>query len=177
MKSGKTTTGGIRASKRRCGKKLSWRGGNAAETTVVTEENKIDRRTVSKRGNSQKIELRKEKFVIVADETGKKSKKLEIITVIENKANTQYARRNIITKGAVLKAKDGSKEVDIRVTSRPGQDGIVNGILIKDFVSEKEIKAKEKAVKKSKEPQSKKKMNKKPKKAKEKSENSKEEKK
>ena len=41
-----------------------------------------------------------------------------------NKIN--YVRRNIITKGAVVETPEGNA----KVTSRPGQDGVVNGILI-----------------------------------------------
>jgi small subunit ribosomal protein S8e len=46
--------------------------------------------------------------------------------VIENPADPNYARRNIITKGAVLETSEGR----MQVTSRPGQDGQVNGVLV-----------------------------------------------
>ena len=59
--------------------------------------------------------------------TGGKSQKTKIISVLENPANPQYVRRNIITKGAVIQTELGKA----RVTSRPGQDGIVNAVLIK----------------------------------------------
>ncbi len=52
----------------------------------------------------------------------------EIEDVVENPSNPNYARRNIITKGAVIETGVGRA----RVTSRPGQDGQVNAIAIED---------------------------------------------
>ena len=46
--------------------------------------------------------------------------------VVENPANPNYARRNIITKGAVIETSAG----EARVTSRPGQSGQVNAVLL-----------------------------------------------
>jgi len=46
--------------------------------------------------------------------------------VVENGANPNYARRNIITKGAVIETSAGTA----RVTSRPGQTGQVNAVLL-----------------------------------------------
>ncbi|RLF79472.1 30S ribosomal protein S8e, partial [Thermococci archaeon] len=43
-------------------------------------------------------------------------------------ANRQYVRRNIITKGAIIQTEIGKAIV----TSRPGQDGVVNAVLIKE---------------------------------------------
>jgi small subunit ribosomal protein S8e len=50
----------------------------------------------------------------------------EIMGVIENHANDHFVRRNIITKGAVVETNLGQ----VKITSRPGQDGMVNGVLI-----------------------------------------------
>lgn len=50
----------------------------------------------------------------------------EILGVIENHANDHFVRRNIITKGAVVETNLGQ----VKITSRPGQDGVVNGVLI-----------------------------------------------
>jgi small subunit ribosomal protein S8e len=47
-------------------------------------------------------------------------------TVTENPANKNFVRRNILTKGAVV-ATDLGKA---KITSRPGQDGEVNAILL-----------------------------------------------
>jgi len=76
----------------------------------------------------KKIEKTKIKSVIENVYTGKKIEKTKIKSVIENKANPQYIRRNIITKGAVIETELGKA----KVTSRPGQHGILNAVLIKE---------------------------------------------
>ncbi|MCT9097460.1 30S ribosomal protein S8e [Haloarchaeobius sp. HME9146] len=48
--------------------------------------------------------------------------------VVENDANPNYVRRNIITKGAVIETDAGTA----RVTSRPGQNGQVNAVIVDD---------------------------------------------
>ena len=55
-----------------------------------------------------------------------KVKKVKILNVIDNPANKFLARRNIITKSAIIVTELGNA----RVTSRPGQDGIVNAVLV-----------------------------------------------
>ncbi len=57
-----------------------------------------------------------------------KVKKTKILKVLENPTNNDYQRRGVITKGAVLETDQGK----CRVVSRPGQNGIVNAILIKE---------------------------------------------
>ena len=51
---------------------------------------------------------------------------LEPKTVLDNSANSHFIRRNIVTKGAIVETELGQ----VRITSRPGQNGIVNGVLI-----------------------------------------------
>lgn len=57
--------------------------------------------------------------------------KCEILTVKENPSNKDYVRRNIITRGALLsvKAPDG-RDLTVRVTSSPGQDGVLNAVVV-----------------------------------------------
>ncbi|MFW6000607.1 MAG: 30S ribosomal protein S8e, partial [Halorubrum sp.] len=50
----------------------------------------------------------------------------EIENVVDNPANVNYARRNIVTKGAVIETSAGRA----RVTSRPGQTGQVSAVLL-----------------------------------------------
>lgn len=52
-----------------------------------------------------------------------KVEKAKIEEVLENTADSHYVRRNIITKGAVLRTDKGK----VVVTNRPGQHGTVNG--------------------------------------------------
>lgn len=56
----------------------------------------------------------------------RKFEKVEILSVKENRANPHFVRRNVITKGAIIETKVGLA----KVTSRPGQEGIVNAVLI-----------------------------------------------
>ncbi len=58
---------------------------------------------------------------------GGKVKKTKILKVLENATNSDYQRRGVISKGAILETEDGK----CRVVSRPGQQGQVNAILIK----------------------------------------------
>ena len=79
------------------------------------------------RGNNKKTALKAIDFVNLA--TGEaKVKKAKIIKVLENATNNDYKRRGIITKGAILETEEGK----CRVVSKPGQNGIVNAILLKE---------------------------------------------
>ena len=57
-----------------------------------------------------------------------KVKKSKIIKVLENATNNDYKRRGIITKGAILETQEGK----CKVVSKPGQNGIVNAVLLKE---------------------------------------------
>ena len=72
------------------------------------------------------IRVLSENMVSVSDPKTGKTNQTEIKTVIENPSNPNYVRRNIIVKGAIVETKIGS----VRITSRPGKDGVINGILI-----------------------------------------------
>ncbi len=79
------------------------------------------------RGKNSKTALKTIDFVNLA--TGDaKVKKSKILKVLENATNNDYKRRGIITKGAILETQEGK----CRVISRPGQNGIVNAILLKE---------------------------------------------
>lgn len=57
---------------------------------------------------------------------GGKMQKTKVINVVENPANANLVRRNIITKGAVVETELGK----VKITSRPGQEGSLNGVLL-----------------------------------------------
>ncbi|MBT3814703.1 30S ribosomal protein S8e [Candidatus Woesearchaeota archaeon] len=63
--------------------------------------------------------------ISVTDKKGKTTK-TEILNVVENPANPNLVRRNVITKGAIVETKLGK----VRITSRPGQEGSVCGVLV-----------------------------------------------
>ena len=54
------------------------------------------------------------------------TKKVKIQTVKENPANPHHVQGNIMSKGTVILTELG----EARITSRPGQDGIVNAVLL-----------------------------------------------
>ena len=66
-------------------------------------------------------------FANLVDPKTGKAEKVKILSVKENKANIHFVRMNVITKGAIIETDLGQA----RVTSRPGQEGNVNAILIK----------------------------------------------
>jgi len=76
------------------------------------------------RGNVIKIKLKQVAFASLATKEG--IKKVKIKAVLESPDNRHYTRMNIITKGVVIDTELGKA----RVTSRPGQHGIVNAVLI-----------------------------------------------
>jgi len=79
------------------------------------------------RGKNKKTAVKTIDFVNLA--TGDaKVKKTKILKVLDNATNNDYKRRGIITKGAILETQDGK----CKVVSKPGQNGIVNAILVKE---------------------------------------------
>ncbi|MDQ6724162.1 MAG: 30S ribosomal protein S8e [Thermoproteota archaeon] len=79
------------------------------------------------RGNNVKIAFKTAEYANINDQDNKKTAKSKIIRVTKNPANKDYERRGVITKGAILETEIGIA----KVLSRPGQDGIVNAVLIK----------------------------------------------
>jgi small subunit ribosomal protein S8e len=91
-----------------------------------TKVGKTKRKVIKTKGGSEKTKLLSSEFANVLDAKTKKYSKAKIITVSKTPANAHFARRNIITKGTILETEIGK----VRVTSRPGQDGAVNAVLI-----------------------------------------------
>jgi small subunit ribosomal protein S8e len=81
-------------------------------------------KTVDARGNTTKVRAIETGRASVA--VGDEVVAATIENVAENPSNPNYARRNIITKGAVIETSEGRA----RVTSRPGQDGQVNAVTV-----------------------------------------------
>ncbi len=82
------------------------------------------RKTKRTRGGNKKIFLLGAKYVIVQEKG--KGKKLEIKNVVETPSDRFLARQNIITKGTILLTDQGQ----VKVTNRPTQEGMINGIFI-----------------------------------------------
>lgn len=84
------------------------------------------RKTLRVRGGSMRQRTLQIDYANVYNPKTKKSEKVKIETVVDNPANRQYVRRNIITKGTIIKTSAGNA----RITSRPGQEGTVNAVLV-----------------------------------------------
>jgi len=77
-------------------------------------------------GGHKKLRLLSVEFANVVDPKTKKSQKSKIKTIKESPANRHFVRRNIMTKGAIIETDAGKA----RISSRPGQDGVINAVLI-----------------------------------------------
>ena len=106
------------------GKKKFEIGREQTLTTVGPTKTK----QVRTRGDNTKIKAKTIDVAHVIDPKTKKTEKTEIVSVLKNSANIHYVRRNIINKGAIIQTKKGKA----KVTSRPGQTGIVNAVLINE---------------------------------------------
>ena len=90
---------------------------------------KIEKRSVNQArglGGNIKTKLLSENSCNLFDPKTKKHIKAKVLNVVENPANPHFVRRNILTKGAVIETDKGKA----RVTSRPGQEGTINAVLV-----------------------------------------------
>ena len=74
------------------------------------------------RGGNTKQVIRKDNTANLSVDGEVKS--VEIESVLENPANDNYVRRSLLTKGTVVRTSEGKA----RITSRPGQNGVVNAV-------------------------------------------------
>ena len=81
---------------------------------------------ISTKGGGKKDRVLETNVANLYDPKTKKHAQAKIQTVKDNPANRNFIRRNIITKGAIIVTDKG----EARVTSRPGQDGAVNAVLL-----------------------------------------------
>ena len=89
---------------------------------LMGEQETATRKT---RGNNRKTALKKVNHVNLVLPNAK-IKRSKIVRVLENQTNNDYQRRGVITKGAILETEDGK----CKVVSRPGQNGVINAILV-----------------------------------------------
>jgi small subunit ribosomal protein S8e len=94
---------------------------------VHTKLGKMVKKSIRVRGGNRKIKYLSHDTVNLFDPKEKKVKKVLIKAVVGNPANRHFARRNILTKGAEIETELGKA----RITSRPGQEGSLNAVLIK----------------------------------------------
>ena len=101
-------------------KRLSDLGRGSALTHIGEKRVKV-KRTL---GGNSKRQLLSHNIVCINKEN--KTVKVKIESVVSNPSNINYTRRNIITKGAIVKTDKG----DVRITSRPGQNATLYGVFV-----------------------------------------------
>ncbi len=99
-------------------KKKYQRGSDYIPVRIGKERKKVLR----VRGGNTKVRLLQADTCILFPQ-GERAK---ILGVRENPANPHFVRMNVITKGAIIETEKGLA----KVVSRPGQDGVVNAILL-----------------------------------------------
>ncbi len=119
----KKITGG---KKRRHRKPRKYEMGSYPTETKLSD--KDERRLDRVFGGNYKVRLKYAAYANVVDPETKECKKVKILRVLEVPSNPQLARRGIIVKGAIILTEIGKA----KVTSRPGQDGVINAVLIKE---------------------------------------------
>lgn len=97
-------------------------GGYPAETILGDPKRSVER----SRGGNIKVKLLSDKIVNVADPSTGKTVKTSILRVVKNQSNADYDRRGVITKGTIVATPLGLA----KITSRPGQDGVLNAVLL-----------------------------------------------
>jgi small subunit ribosomal protein S8e len=97
----------------------------------VAAETRIGKRRVRRtktKGGGEKLRLLMSETVNLVESPGEKARVVKILGVSENPASRDFTRRNVITKGAIIETEAGLA----RVTSRPGQDSVINAVKIEE---------------------------------------------
>lgn len=119
-RSTRTSTG---ARLRRLRSKRKHQMGRTPTETLMGDVKRI---TIDSRCRTKKSPALRLTQVNVIDSSKNITFRAELQDVEKNPANMDYQRRKVITRGTIIKTSKGRA----RVTSRPGQDGILNAILI-----------------------------------------------
>jgi len=97
--------------------------GRLPALTRLDEKRAVNIRTM---GGNRKVRVLSINIANLLDPKTKKHEQVKIKTILESPANRHFVRRNIMTKGCIVEAEKGKA----KITSRPGQDGTVNAVLI-----------------------------------------------
>ncbi|MCK4269002.1 MAG: 30S ribosomal protein S8e [Methanogenium sp.] len=104
------------------GKRKSEIGRSPADTHLGDDRRKL----IRTHGGNLKVRALRACYASVSNPKTGETKKVLIENVEKNTANPNYVRRNLLTKGAIIKTEMGLA----RIASRPGQDGIINAVLV-----------------------------------------------
>lgn len=116
----KKTSGGRKRAYR---KKRKFEKGSFPTETSLGE---LKRKTKRGHGGTMKTRLLNATHANLSSPSTGKTERTKITRVVKNPANVDYDRRGVITKGTKIETQLGTA----RVISRPGQNGVVNAILI-----------------------------------------------
>lgn len=106
------------------GKKQKFLGRPPAETHI----GELRKKKVRTLGGNFKIKHLRANKINVLDKANNKTQNVEIKGLETNPASRDYTRRKIITKGAIVITDLGK----VKVTSRPGNDSVINGVLLQE---------------------------------------------
>ena len=113
------------------GRRIASKGKRKLEIGREAAEPHLDetrRKNVDTLGGNRKVRLLRCNMANVTDPSNNTTRQVSIETVVDNESNKHYIRRNILSRGGIVRTEIGNA----RITSRPGQDGVVNAILIKE---------------------------------------------
>ncbi len=103
---------------------------------TLTKIGPVSRKVLRATGGNSKVVLMRGDVANVYSPPEKKTTSVKIQTVRKNTADQHYVQRNIMTKGTIILTELG----EAKVTSRPGQDGVINAVLIQASQSSTESK-------------------------------------
>lgn len=115
-------SGGVRRPSRK--KRKYELGGYPLLTKIGSKDVRVKERVL---GGNVIVRAKVVSYANVYDPETKTYRKAKITKVVENRANREYVRLGIVTRGSVIETEAGLA----RVTSRPSRDGVVNAVLIK----------------------------------------------
>jgi small subunit ribosomal protein S8e len=111
------------------GRLVSSRGKRRFEMSREIQHTKVGKESLKLyrvMGGNAKTEVLIAEYANVMDKKTNTVQRAKILRVLVNPADPNYVQRNIINKGAKINTELG----DAVVTSRPGQDGAINAILV-----------------------------------------------
>lgn len=117
----KKPSGGVKGRHR---KKRKYELGRPPTETKLESKDKTV--VIRVRGGNLKVRVKGVAHANVTNPKTGETKRVRILKVVEVPASRDLSRRSIIVKGAIIDTEIGKA----RVTSRPGQDGVVNAILL-----------------------------------------------
>jgi len=95
---------------------------------IETEVGDLKKKKQRTLGGNYKLKLFSTKYINVTDPTSNKTSKVKILRFESNPASKDYNRRHILTKGTIVETELGKA----KITSRPGQHGVLNAVVIKE---------------------------------------------